>query len=209
MNQKITKNNGKYTFRPATKVMISTFRGSHRNKRRFALMPSYCSKRTRIPHPQKSFSWQTLTLNQTNTAKVSSDTTSAIRIYSLSHQVHPYIHSFIQNPMVCTPHEHVPPTRSHVAGDYLPTSTAIFWPVSSRSGFSSFFPGHFFISVVLIPQGPYHVFLCSVTPPRHDVSNIFPGSLPQVSSSLVWNLLLLLTTHSGALELCGRPQLDP
>jgi len=38
---------------------------------------------------------------------------------------------------------------------------------------------------------------------------IFPGSLSQVSSSLVWNLLLLLTTHSGAPELWGRPQLDP
>jgi len=38
---------------------------------------------------------------------------------------------------------------------------------------------------------------------------IFPGSFPQVSSSLVWNLLLLLTTHSGAPELCGRPQLEP
>jgi len=68
--------------------------------------------------------------------------------------VHPYIHSFIHNPMVCAPHEHVTPTRSRVAGDYLPTSTAIFWPVSSRSVFSSFFPGHFFVSVVLIPQGP-------------------------------------------------------
>ena len=115
----------------------------------------------------------------------------------------------IHNPMVCTPHEHEPPSRSRITGDYLPTSTAIFWPVSSRSAFASFFSGHFCTSVVLIPQGPYHVFLRSDTPPRHDVSNISPASLPQVYSSLVWNLLLLLTMHSGTPELCGRPQLDP
>ena len=79
--------------------------------------------------------------------------------------------------MVCAPYEHVPPSRSRIAGDYLPTSTGILWPVPSRFGFASFLSGHSFISVVLTPQGPYHVFLCSAPPLRHDISNIFPGSL--------------------------------
>ena len=70
-------------------------------------------------------------------AKASSATTSATRTYSLPHQVHPYIHSLIHNPMVCTPYEHVPPSPSRITGDYLPTSTGIFWPVSSRFGSSS------------------------------------------------------------------------
>jgi len=110
--------------------------------------------------------------------------------------------------MVCTPYEHVTPSRSRIAGDYLPTSTGILWSVSSRLGFASFLSGHCFISVVLTPPGPYLVFICSDLPLRNDVSNIFPGSLAQVSSSLVWNLLLLLTTHSGTPELWGRPQFD-
>jgi len=41
------------------------------------------------------------------------------------------------------------------------------------------------------------------------VSQKFLVSLPQVFSSLVWNLLLLLTTYSDTSELCGRPPLDP
>ena len=53
--------------------------------------------------------------------------------------------------MVCTPYERVPPSRSCIAGDYLPTFTAILWPVSSRFGFASFLSGHCFISVVLTP----------------------------------------------------------
>jgi len=44
--------------------------------------------------------------------------------------MHPCTHSFMHNPMVRIPRDNVPPTRSRVARDYLPTPTGILFPVA-------------------------------------------------------------------------------